>query len=375
MGQRYYRTDLRRRCFSWTIPSDAEGRAFSMRSPKVPLWRAFAGATMVTVLVLALAAAVVARAGEPVFVHALLNDDGSGRLYVGSPSERWSWEACEPDLGDCVPAGEGWEISTDAAAGTVFRVSGGGRVGVAPLWHGNLMRVLPPGVRGRIRANELVIPEPGLWTGGWAGDFGRTQLAVCKTPDGRRCLTLTDPRYTPSCRDGGAVIDRAFVGDYLRVAETRYGPGTVFTLEGVVAPYGQQVWRESATTAAAIVGRIGRPARLQRAVGCGPPPLTRAALSRGGAAAVRCKLGCDAVLVAKRGPRRARVRRTIPYEGTLPSSSPPTRLRLPGPALQRLGYGRARMTVKIDGLLAANGQVSLKRRNKPGKRRAEPNSN
>lgn len=105
-------------------------------------------------------------------MQSLLNDDGSGRLFVNTGiGEPWSWEACAPDLSGCVPFGTGREITT-AGAGpeTVFRVSGSATAGlipgVSPIWHGNVASTGTPSVGGIVRANELVTPLSGTWSGG-----------------------------------------------------------------------------------------------------------------------------------------------------------------------------------------------------------------
>src|SRR4051812_19112684 len=78
--------------------------------------------------IITLAAAAPALGAEAVGVQALLNADGSGRLFVNnapSPYGAWSWEACSEDLSACAPFASGADINTGTAApGTVFRVSG-----------------------------------------------------------------------------------------------------------------------------------------------------------------------------------------------------------------------------------------------------------
>ena len=276
----------------------------------------------------------------------LLNADGSGRLFVNTEGSEWSWEACSPSLTGCTPFASGWDISTgNAAPETVFRVAGRGIEGLSPVWHGNLSIAAPPSVEGRVRANELVTPVLASWRGGWDGDFDQTQLAACTTPAGERCTALTEPKYPYGCRNEAAVIDPAFTGDYLRIADERYGPGTIFTLEARF-PFGHEVWQPSGSIAVAMLGQI-KPATGPRIAQCGPDPLIEASISKEGIARVECKLGCRAVLLAKHGSRRARVIRWIP-QGFSAHTQDPKKMRLSQKDLKRLGPGAALMIVKVD---------------------------
>lgn len=65
------------------------------------------------------------------------------------------------------------------------------------------------------------------WRGGWAGDAHFTQLAACANAQGTACTTLTDMHYPSRCANGAAVLDPAFTGDYLRVADQLVGPNPV----------------------------------------------------------------------------------------------------------------------------------------------------
>jgi hypothetical protein len=295
-------------------------------------------------------------------VKPFLNDDGSGGLYVSSPvglgSGPWSWETCSPDLTSCAPFATGEEINTGRAAPeTVFRISGDGRVGVSPLWHGNLSVAAPPSVTGFVRANELVTPVPAIWTGGWDGDLDQTQLAACATPAGERCISLTDAKYVAPCSHEAAVLDRAFTGKYLRVASRRFGLGEGSTLEGHSSPFGDEIWSPDGRTAAAVVGRI-EPATGPRTVRCGPPPLIVASISRYGVAKVACAIRCRAVLVAEKGGRRGRLGRRLGR--SLYWSREQAKLRLPPRALELLGPGPAQMTVEINGEKITERMVRLR---------------
>lgn len=290
----------------------------------------------------------------------LLSDDGSGRLFVntspGPLSPDWSWETCAPDLSSCQPFATGGDISTGSApANSVFRVSMGSTSGLSPIWHGNLAVTAPPSIDGRIRANELVTPRLASWTGGWDGDFDQTQLAACATPSGKQCVSITEPKYVRGCRDEAVVLDPAFIGKYLRLADMRFGPGTIFTLEAAVSPYGHPVWKANGRTSVAVLGRI-RQAKGPRKIRCGPPPLIQASISVQGVASIRCGFDCHAVLIAKRGPHRVQSGRKV--GGTLKGGEA-TELSLSAKALKHLGPGRAHLIVKVNGIRAAQRPLVL----------------
>ena len=300
----------------------------------------------------------ISAAAAEVQMQALLDQDGSGRLFVNNSGEPpWSWEACSRDLTQCKPFGIGREIDTGSApAGTVFRVSGGGDSGLSPVWHGNVVPVTPPSVEGEIRANELVTPRLATWSGGWEGDFDLIQLAACVFPNGSKCTPFTHPKSPADCKSGGAVLDPAFTGRYLRVADERYGRGTAFTLEAV-NPLTQEVWQASPITAVAVVGRI-KPARGAREESCGMPPLVEASVSGKGVATVLCRIGCRATLVAQQGRRTARVSRNLPspYKGARRGLREHT-LQLRAKQLRRFEPGRVRFLVKADGRRVARRAV------------------
>jgi hypothetical protein len=207
-------------------------------------------------------------------MQALLNGNGSGRLLVNDSGGPWAWDACSPNLSRCRPFKHGREISTAGAApNSVFRVTGEGEVGLSPLWKGRVKSVAAPSVHGVFRANERVTPVAGRWSGGWAGSPDRLQLAACDTLAGQGCTTLTHSHFLDRCRHEAAVLDPAFTGDYLRVADRRLGAGPIVEpAYGVSSPYGGEVWRRDRTTAVAFVGRIGEAAG-PRMIWCGAPPI------------------------------------------------------------------------------------------------------
>jgi hypothetical protein len=184
-------------------------------------------------------------------------------------------------------------------------------------------------------------PVAGRWSGGWDGDFDRLQLAACTGPDGTGCISLTEPNHYRGCPQEGALVDVAFTGRYLRVADDRLGVGTVFAAYLVRSPYGTPVWPQSPTTSVSVVGRIA-PATGPRAARCGPPPLISATLSERGVAKVRCGVPCVVGLRVQRRFYRARVEETLPAAGS-------ATVRLPAEVLRNLGRGRASITVEVDG--------------------------
>ena len=299
---------------------------------------------------------------EDVRTSALLNADGSGRLYVNSSpgplSPDWSWEACTSSLSSCQHFATGGDIGTGSAPpNTVFRVSRAGELGVSPIWHGSLGVVEPPSVSGAIRANELVTPIPATWSGGWDGDFDQTQLSVCWTPTGERCISLTEPKYTRGCGQDATVLDPAFTGKYLRIADQRYGPGTMFTMEAAVSPYGHEIWQAAGSTAVAMLGRI-KASNGPRSTNCGPPPLIEASISATGEATVRCGLGCRATVIVRQGKARVRVMRKVTAVPRL-GFGREVALRLSDRAIEALEPGRAHVVVKVNGAMAARRTVSL----------------
>lgn len=290
-------------------------------------------------------------------MQALLNDNGSGRLFVnnevGGP---WSWEACSPGLASCSTFGRGRRVTTAGAKPkTVFRVrSANGDSGVGPAWSGRVTEVDPPSVNGLVRVNELVRARPARWRGGWDGDFDHIQLSACATPAGRDCTSITDPKYIRGCKGWATVLEPHFVGNYLRVADRRYGAGTAFPANAVSSPYGHPVWHASRTTAVAMVGQIGPPRGAERAT-CDSPLLIKASISSNGTARIRCRLGCRAVLTAMGAGRSARIVRSL-------HGARPTKLRLPRRVLKRMNCGRCQMIVKIDSRPVVKRTLNLRTR-------------
>jgi hypothetical protein len=316
----------------------------------------------ILILVLGMAVADRAAASQSASVQAVLNRDGTGKMVVNSQAnpgaETWSWQACAPNGSGCAPFASGREISTGAATpNTVFvATANDGPTANSPVWHGNVSATSPPSVSGPIRANALVTPVLGRWSGGWDGDRDLLQLSACTNPDGTGCTSLTDPPYYQGCRNRGAVIDVAFTGRYLRVADQRLGANTVFAAIALLSPYASQTWPAGPTTSVAVLGRIA-PATGPRAASCGPPPLLSATLSRQGVASARCGVACTVVLQAGRRSRlrsyRVRIERALPAPGNVT-------IRLPIEALRRLGRGRVGFTVEIDGTPFAARTVNLR---------------
>lgn len=303
-------------------------------------------------------------------MQALLNSDGSGRLFVNTYGGPFSWEVCAPDLSSCAPFGAGGELTTTAGAppNTVFRVSSGSATGLSPVWRGDVVPAGPPSVSGTVRANERVTPLPGQWSGGWDGELSAMRLSACGGPTwGSDCVTLTHEHFVSECRGTAAVLDPSFVGDYLRVADRRPGTGPHFMLAYAVgSPYGLDMWTPGPTVSLATVGRIARPTG-PRSAKCGASPLNSATISRRGVATVECGLGCRAILIAKRGRRGVRLERKLPRrpaaalalgERRLPLRGP-TKLRLPRRSMERLGPGRVHIAVRIDSSRVAGRTVRV----------------
>ncbi|HLW96678.1 MAG TPA: hypothetical protein VKS25_14980, partial [Solirubrobacteraceae bacterium] len=132
-----------------------------------------------------------------------------------------------------------------------------------------------------------------------------------------------------------------FAGQYLRVADQTYGPGTAFADQAFGSPYGPSVWPPGPTTAVAIVGRIGRsngPSTASCAV-----PLSITVSARGVATIPSEFASTTATLRATLGTAHQRVTRTL---GAGASST----LRLSPIQLRRLGHGTATFEVLIDGI-------------------------
>jgi hypothetical protein len=270
----------------------------------------------------------------------------------GPAGQTWSWQACAQDGSGCTPFASGQKITTAGAkpSSSFLATGNDGSMARSPLWHGNVSAAALPGVSGSVRANALVTPVAGTWTGGWDGDFDQVQLAACTTSQGTNCTALTDPHYR-GCAHEAAVIDVAFTGSYLRVADQRLGVNTAFPEYALSSPYGRQVWAPGQTTSVAVVGRIA-PATGARASGCGPPPLLSATLSGQGVARVHCGVACTVVLRARRPSYRVRLERTLPAPGS-------ATVHLPMAALRRLGRGPASFSVEVDGTLFATRTVKF----------------
>jgi len=314
-------------------------------------------------------------------MQALLNSDGTGMLVANAGGElSFSWEECDVGLSLCRPVGIGREFTFgDSPDGTVFKLVGG-EGGVSPVWHGNLKILTPPSIEGTLRANELVTPVRATWEGGWDGDFDATQLAACETPTGEGCRSITATKYVEGCANGAAYLDPTFVGDYLRVADSMEGPGTVTTLEAWGSPYDHPIWPADGNTAVAMVGRIGPPTHGWTAT-CGPPPLpvkagpspsepvkprvAKGSISRAGVASVRCSPGCRAVMIARRAGRGARVASTLPSPSgnALASRS----LRLREADIRKLGPGRVHLVLQVNGKKVAERTVTFLAPKKPQK--------
>lgn len=314
-----------------------------------------------------------AQAVSPLDVgmQTLYNADGSGRLFATGGSQ--TWERCNADLSVCEAAGSGIEIGTGTAPdGSVFRLAGNGP---GPVWHGNLRIGAPPTVQGTLSANELVTPVRAAWLGGWEGSGDQTQLAVCQTPTGEGCTSISDPKYLEGCPSGGAVLDPSFAGEYLRIADLRFGPGAVDTLEAYTSPFGRPILPAQGNIAVAIVGQIA-PATHERTATCGPKPQVEAWISSRGVAKVSCAFGCAATLIAGHAGRAIRTTLQVPGTGKPlgigapqePQSSGST-LAIASAVLKGLGGGRTNFAVEVGGQIFARESIVLPAAKKPAKHR------
>jgi len=322
------------------------------------------GALLLIAVSVWVAGLVVASAGsaDDLRTQALISTNGSGRLLANNGAAPWVWEACTPDRSSCKPFGRGREIETRGAPpGTVFLVKSQGTTGLSPEWRGRLTPVGKPTADGVIRANEFVSPIPGRWVGGWMGEFSELQLSACVTAGGQECTTLTDPHYVRSCSaDASFSLDEKFAGSYLRVADRRVGATLpIRPAFAVTSPFGGEVWKQTRNTAVAMLGQIATPSQPYPGE-CGPPPPGNALIDAQGHALVDCQGGCRTVLVASKNGHQAQVSRTLPLRSAL-LVTPPAELRLASRTIKtRLGAGRVRFVVKINGDTAAQRFVLIR---------------
>jgi hypothetical protein len=131
-----------------------------------------------------------------------------------------------------------------------------------------------PAVESGMKMQALLNADGSGFIGGWDGEGDFLQLAACRGERGTNCTTLTDSHYVGSCPEGSVVLDPAFIGDYLRVADQRRGAGPHYVQRYASgSPYGARggVWEVSPITSAVVVGRIAPPVGPRRN-GCGFPP-------------------------------------------------------------------------------------------------------
>jgi hypothetical protein len=283
-------------------------------------------------------------------IQVVLQPDGTGQLVANAEgADQWSWQVCGSE---CAPFATGQVITTGTApAGVTFRASSSlGATALSPTWGGAVTPASAPSVTGHVRANELLTPVAGAFNGGWAGGVDETQLAACKQPAGTECTTLTDQYYTKGCPNGAAVIDPAFTGQYLRVADRALGPDPIYPEYADSSPYGHEVWAAGPTVSVAIVGKI-TPATGSRTAECGPPalPAPTGSLGQNGTATVRCPERCTVVLTARRGSHVVRVTRRLERAATVS-------LRLPMRSVRRLGH-QVTLTLQVDGELLAKRKI------------------
>lgn len=293
----------------------------------------------------------------PTFV----NPDGSGTVSAEYRPGGVAWEACTSHLTECKDWGRGQEIGTGGApAGTVFRVSSALVRGteMSPEWKGPLKALEPPRVSGVIQANEYVSPVPGRWRGGWKGETAEMQLAACETEAGEGCVSITSPRlFRQGCPFNASLyLDPRFTGWFLRVANEQSGGPHAHASSAIYSPSGatwgfDPVWSRSRRVSVAIVGQIA-PATSPARGECGPPPPPAATISAEGVARVECAGGCSASLVGmRRGHRQSISRQAFGY-GLLEQAAA-LELKLPPAALAKLGSGKVKLNVEVDGAVLA----------------------
>lgn len=314
-------------------------------------------------LVIGLVGAAGADAAQTPAMQVYLENNGSGGMIAGANSEApvaetWSWQECAPDGLECVPFASGEKVGTASARpNTVFVVTPSDAPPQrSPIWHGNVVVATPPSVSGQVRANTLVTPVDATWTGGWAGDRNHTALAECRYANGTGCRAITG-LGGPACAHEAAVLDPAYTGRYLRVADQLYAPDIPLE-EGNPnsLSFLGFVWPAEPTTSVAVVARIAS-ATAPRTAHCGSAPLAlggepSATLSKQGVATIRCPAACGIVLRADRGAQHAQRTRALPVWGTVT-------LRLSPSALARLGQGPAVFSVEIDGAVATTRTVAV----------------
>lgn len=298
--------------------------------------------------VLMVAVPVVSAYGR-VVIRTAIEPSGIGHLFASSEPGSLAWEACASDLTGCKPFGRGREVETKGAPpGTVFRVRyDEAETALSPEWRGPPKELAPPRVAGVIQANDYVTPVPGLWSGGWEGEPAELQFSACLTETGEGCVSLTDPQYIRRCPPSASFyLDPQFVGRYLRVADRQSGGPHAETAIGAISPYGAEVFGRSRTVSVAIVGQIA-PAVNPPAGECGPSPAPSATVSADGVARVECGGGCNAVLIGTRKGRRVTIAGGIPEQNLLRPQE--LELQLSPASLARLGVGKIRLAVEIDG--------------------------
>jgi len=353
---------------------------------------------LTVIAVLALAGPASAVESAQVLVH--LNADGTGALTANSqsdpPGETWSWDECSATGTGCGPFATGQTIPTTGAnPNTTFAaIASDGPTATSPVWGGNLSASSPPSVSGAVRANALVTPVDGGWTGGWPADFDQTQLAACIDAQGTQCTTLTDTHFLGGCPNAAAVIDPAFAGRYLRVADHVVGPNESTADFALSSPYTANIWAADARTSVAMVGLIA-PATGPPAAACavplpagvappispgtsppvtpatsppppptppanaGPPaakrePSATATLTATGAARVHAIAACSITLRATRGRRHVNIRRTV-------AASQTVTMRLSPRVLRALGSGRTIFSVWVNGISRTTRVITLAR--------------
>jgi hypothetical protein len=315
--------------------------------------RGLASAFVVAVVLLVFGSSAEALGGSN--FQALLNQDGSGQIFMNNGAQP-EWKACRPDLTECSPFATTGDLNTAGAPpDTVFWDGGENRT---PVWKGNVSPASPPSVEGEVRADAVVTPVAGHWTGGWETDYDELTLAFCKSSSGQECVTINHEGDWYACGGRGAtLIDPAFTGWYVRVVDHRYGAGTVFAGVGHPFYFQDSEPTPGPTVSVAVVGQIAA-ATGPRQGNCAPPPLISGSISKVGAATFRCAVvGCHVTFIAKRGKRTVRHESTV-APALVGASTEPAPLRFSHGALHRLGKGPVRLSLRIDGKAVAGRRIA-----------------
>jgi hypothetical protein len=318
-----------------------------------------------SVAVLVVAAATVlcdpAIAGSSVLrLQTTIAPNGSGFVSATNSAGPWTWESCEPEMRLCHLIGRGRKIEAqDRDVGNLFRVRSQGLTGLSPVWRGRPVNVRPPSL-WRLPSDELFVsPTPGVWRGGWEGEYSQVQVAVCAEQAISTCTPVTNTHYSRSCQIGSSfgLNSAQLTGLYLRVAEKRLGTESpIEPAYAVSSPTIGPVWPKDGSTAVAILNLL-RPGDLPAGEECGPPAPGRGFVSPHGVAHAECQGGCLMRFEAVGQGRHLGLARMLSPRDPL-TVPPMTTLQFPPPKVKgRLGAGGVKYVLRLDGRVVAKRSV------------------